>query len=287
LPLINLGFLFFVLSYLGPLACNPTCKSNQKLLYKIFANTLFIGQKLISVPECHSTNSLASELSDKSNLAEGTVVITPNQTAGRGQRGNSWEATAGLNLTFSILLKPTFLSVKDQFQLTLVTSLAVTDYLKSISLNGIKIKWPNDILIQQKKVGGILIENSLQGAAIQKSIVGIGLNINQQTFSIATATSLSRESQKAFDLNESLNTLLGCFEQRYLQLRAGKSPELKQEYLDYLFGLNERRAFTASGLPFEGVIQGVNDNGELIVQIGSQSKTFSLKEISLNLNATV
>ncbi|MBS1507952.1 MAG: biotin--[acetyl-CoA-carboxylase] ligase [Bacteroidetes bacterium] len=237
------------------------------------------------MPECHSTNTLASELSDKTNLPEGTVIITPNQTAGRGQRGNSWQATEGLNLTFSILLKPTFLPVKDQFHLTLVTSLAVFDYLTSLSLNGIKIKWPNDMLIGVKKVGGILIENTLQGTSIQKSIVGIGLNINQQEFPIASATSVSLQAGRAFDLNDALNSLLSYFEQRYLQLRAGKSAALKEEYLTNLFGIHETRVFIANQVRFEGTIQGVNDNGELVVLTNGMHKTFSLKEISLDLTS--
>lgn len=254
-------------------------------MYKIFAKTLFVGQNLISVPECHSTNTLASELSEKNNLPEGTVIITPNQTAGRGQRGNSWQTTAGLNLTLSILLKPSFLSVKDQFHLTLVTSLAVYDYLVSTSLNGIKIKWPNDMLIGPKKVGGILIENTLQGMSIQKSIVGIGLNVNQTSFSLATATSLSREANKPFDLNEALNSLLTYFEQRYLQLRSGKAAALKEEYLSHLYGMNTTKVFIAQQIRFKGIIQGVTDGGELIVLTDGERKTFSLKEISLDLSA--
>jgi BirA family biotin operon repressor/biotin-[acetyl-CoA-carboxylase] ligase len=262
---------------------NPTYKSNQNLLYKIFADTLFVGQKLISVPECHSTNSLASELSDKISLADGTVVITPNQTAGRGQRGNTWESTAGLNLTFSIVLKPAFLSIKSQFCLTQVTSLAVADYLKSLGLEGVKIKWPNDVLVDEKKTGGILIENSLQGEAIQKSIVGIGLNINQKSFAASTATSLALVVGKDFDVNTALNSLLTKFESRYLQLRAGKYAELKKEYLENLFGLGEQRTFTARNERFSGIIQDVNEKGELIISVQGNPTHFSLKEISFDL----
>jgi BirA family biotin operon repressor/biotin-[acetyl-CoA-carboxylase] ligase len=260
---------------------HPTCKSNQKLLYKIFANTLFTGQQLVFVPECHSTNSLASELASKNILSDGTVIITSNQTAGRGQRGNSWETTAGMNLTFSILLKPTFLSVKNQFNLTIITSLSVVDFLKEQSVAVVKIKWPNDILADKKKICGILIENSVQQENIQQSIVGIGLNINQNNFSSPNATSLGVVTNKTFDLNALLNSLLEKFEKRYLQLRSGKQAELKIEYLENLFGFAETQTFISNGKEFEGTIEGVDERGELKVSDNGIISSYKLKEIAL------
>ncbi len=262
---------------------HPICKSNQKLLYKIFANTLFTGQRLVFVPECHSTNSLTSELSLQSIVSEGTVVITANQTAGRGQRGNTWETVAGMNLTFSILLKPVFLSVKNQFYLNIITSLAVVDFLKTQSIKEINIKWPNDVLADRKKICGILIENSIQAESLQQSIVGIGLNINQKKFTSTSATSLATIANKNYDLNESLNSVLEKFEQRYLQLRAKKFTELKKEYLDNLFGLHERRAFVSGEQRFDGTIQDVNENGELVVSVYNERRNYNLKEISFVL----
>jgi len=251
-------------------------------LYKIFANTLFLGQRLVFVPECHSTNSLTSELTSQSSLSDGTVVITSNQTAGRGQRGNTWETDAGANLTFSILLKPIFISLGNQFFLTIVTSLAVSDFLKTQSAKEIKIKWPNDILVNKKKCCGILIENSIQAASIKQSIVGIGLNINQKKFTSSLATSLAIVAQRDFDLNEVLNALLVKFENRYLQLRAGKYEALKKEYLENLFGLGELRAFISNDEKFEGIIENVNENGELAVSVNGKRKNFRLKEISFD-----
>jgi len=252
-------------------------------LYKISANTLFTGQRLVFVPECHSTNSLASELATQSILSEGTVVITSHQTAGRGQPGNRWETAAGMNLTFSILLKPSFLSVKDQFYLTIITSLAVTEFLNAQSVAEVKIKWPNDILVGKKKICGILIENSIQKEVIQQSIVGIGLNINQHNFSAPSATSLANVTNKNFNLNESLNLLLEAFEKKYLQLRSGKLAELKREYLENLFGRGQVRAFFSNGKEFEGRIEDVNENGELVVSITNERRNYNLKEISFVL----
>jgi BirA family biotin operon repressor/biotin-[acetyl-CoA-carboxylase] ligase len=252
-------------------------------LYKISANTLFTGQQLVFVPECHSTNSLASELASQSILPEGTVVITANQTAGRGQRGNTWETAAGLNLTFSVLLRPTFLLIKNQFYLTVITSLAIADFLKDRSINGVRIKWPNDVLVDKKKCCGILIENTIQKETIQQSIVGIGLNINQRNFSIPTATSLAEVKDRDFDLNEVLNSLLGNFEKRYLQLRSGQFSALKEEYLENLFGLGELRTFISKEKTFEGIIEDVSERGELVISVNNERSHWNLKEIALVL----
>ncbi len=259
------------------------CKSNQNLLYKFLAKTLFTGQRLIFVPECQSTNSLMLDLTSKSALPEGTVVITSNQFAGRGQRGNTWQSTAGMNLTFSVLLRPSFLSVKNKFALTITTSLSIFDFLQEKKLPDVKIKWPNDILVGRKKICGMLIENSIQGEMINQSIVGIGLNINQTEFPVSTATSLSIVCERNFDLNEELNLLLEKLEKRYLQLRSGRQAELKIEYLQNLLGLNQTQKFISYAQEFEGVIKMVSDSGELIVEINGTKKAFSLKEISFLL----
>src|SRR5262249_40524297 len=116
------------------------------------------------------------ELASKSALPEGTVVITSNQYAGRGQRGNEWNSEPGMNLTFSVLLKPSSLSVKNQFFLTIIASLSVFDFLKEKQVGDLKIKWPNDILVYKKKICGMLIENSILGETINQSIIGVGLN---------------------------------------------------------------------------------------------------------------
>ena len=150
-------------------------------MYKIPANTLFVGKNLVFVPDCPSTNTLALQITQQSPAKEGTLVITDNQTAGKGQRGNVWEAEPRQNLTFSLILKPGFLAVSKQFYLNVVICLALKDYLMEKISRTVYIKWPNDILVHEKKISGVLIENQLQGAHISNSIVGIGLNMNQKT----------------------------------------------------------------------------------------------------------
>lgn len=248
-------------------------------MYKILANTLFFGKNLVYVPECHSTNTLLVEMVAKANMMEGTLVITDHQSMGRGQRGNSWEAEPGLNLTFSILLRPSFLTVAEQFWLTQAISSGLADYWKAKIPNEVKIKWPNDIIINDKKVTGILIENSLAGNSIQQSVVGIGVNINQETFANPKATSLKQLVGHPFDLQLELNTLLEKLEYRYLQLRAGKRDELQREYLNQLYRFGEKHFFRINGKPVDGMIKGIDPIGQLKLEMDGEERTFGIKEI--------
>ena len=248
-------------------------------MYKIPARTLFMGQKLIYVPECHSTNSLLIELNDRSALPEGTVLITNCQTAGRGQRGNLWEASPGMNLTFSILLRPAFLETNDQFQLNMALSLAVADALQSSMGQPIKLKWPNDIYVEDKKIGGVLIESLLQGISLTSSIAGIGLNINQQQFSFPHASSLSNFSGEMHDLNIIFQKLLESLEAEYLNLRARRVSVLKQRYLTSLYKFRELHEFETNGERIMGTICDVDDGGRLYIESSGETRGFSLKEV--------
>ena len=249
-------------------------------MYKIPANTLFMGHSVVFMPECHSTNDEASRLIDtSSHVLEGTVVITNNQTSGRGQRGNTWVSEPGRNLTFSLLIKPTFLNAQDQFLLNKAFSLGLYDYLSQVLKGTVKIKWPNDMVVNNQKVCGILIENQIQGQNIQHSIVGIGLNVNQESFSLPTATSMKVLEGKDFVLNDSLNELLGHLERRYLQLRSGNLEELNSDYLSALYWLGETHLFRKVDEIFEGRITGIDSFGKLKVNVDGTTEYFELKQI--------
>jgi BirA family biotin operon repressor/biotin-[acetyl-CoA-carboxylase] ligase len=249
-------------------------------LYKILANTLFFGKNVVYVPECHSTNSLLFDLAQKTSLPEGTLLITNSQTLGRGQRGNSWEAEPGMNLTFSLLLRPYFLRSQEQFYLTIAISLGIHDFLSSRLPGHLKIKWPNDLMVEEKKIAGILIENSLMGERIQQSVVGIGLNVNQNVFSHPSATSMVMETGMEHGLSIALNQLLEQLESRYLQLRSGNAVELKGEYLKNLFRIGETHEFVSSDERFTGRLKGIDAFGKLIVSVNQTERSFGLKEIS-------
>lgn len=252
-------------------------------MYKIPANTLFIGKNLVFVPECHSTNTVALQLSHNPSTAEGTVVITNHQTAGRGQRESMWEAAPRLNLTFSVVLKPGFLPVKDQFLLNIIASLAVHDFLVERGLEPVSIKWPNDILVHEKKICGILIENQLQGSGFICSVVGIGLNINQTQFSTRSPTSVKLITSSETNLQEALEAVLGYLEARYLQLRQNQLSMLKALYLRRLYWLNEKRSFSTTHCVFEGQITSVDEMGRLVVETPDGTKLFEPKEIRFNI----
>ena len=249
-------------------------------MYKIPANTLFMGKNLVFVPECPSTNSLALQISQQSPVNEGTLVITDHQTAGKGQRGNVWEAEPGRNLTFSLILKPGFLAVNKQFFLNIAVCLALKDYLREKTSGNIYIKWPNDILVHQKKISGVLIANQLRGTAIAHAIAGIGLNVNQKNFQTASATSLALVTGKEHQLNEELPLILGFMESRYLQLRAGHYGPLMNDYLDGLFRRHEKHSFSSDGGVFEGTIVDLDERGGLRILVGDELRVFGVKEVA-------
>jgi BirA family biotin operon repressor/biotin-[acetyl-CoA-carboxylase] ligase len=248
-------------------------------LYKIPANTLFTGKNLVFVPECPSTNTLALELSQQSPVIEGTVVITDEQTAGKGQRGNTWEAEPFQNLTFSLILKPGFLAVNKQFYLNVMICLALRDYLKERTPATVYIKWPNDVLVHEKKISGILIENQLQGTLISNSIVGIGFNINQKQFKSPAATSLSLVAGKDFDRGEELSAMLGLIEGRYLQLRQGEYQPMMDQYLAALYRRHQKHVFSANGVIFEGEIEDLDEWGKLRIKTPEGIRTFGAKQV--------
>jgi BirA family biotin operon repressor/biotin-[acetyl-CoA-carboxylase] ligase len=249
-------------------------------LYKIPAKTLFMGHSMVFMPECHSTNDELTRLVEANpSVLEGTTVITDNQTLGRGQRGNTWISEPGKNLTFSLLVKPAFLPAIDQFSLNKAFSLGLWDYLCSVLDADIKIKWPNDMMINNKKTCGILIENHIQGSSIQHSIVGIGLNVNQDNFSLPTATSLKLQAAKDFLLDEVLTELLGCLERRYLQLRSENVDLLDRDYRVALYWAGETHLFKKAEEIFEGEITGVDAFGKLKINVDGTTEYFDLKQI--------
>lgn len=216
-----------------------------------------------------------------SELVEGSVVITDKQTNGKGQRGNTWVSESGKNLTFTLMLKPAFLKIAEQFSMTMVISLAVKEvFEKFLYENDIKIKWPNDIYVNEKKCAGILIENSLKGNKIECMIVGIGMNINQGFFQLSKATSLFGETGKEFDLINVLEETLLTIEKYYLMLKQQGVHKLRPDYLANLLWRNEWHLFRTNEDCFTGKILGVDQLGRLVVETQNNQQTFDIKEIS-------
>lgn len=234
-------------------------------MHKIYPKTLFVGQIINYLPSCQSTNDEAADLIAQRDPSEGTLVVTDHQTAGRGQRGNVWQARPGQNLTFSLILKPTFLRATDQFWLNMAISLGIIDVLQPSISGTVCIKWPNDIYVNDQKMGGILIENTLHGYGIAWSVAGIGLNVNQADFEYPTATSMQQQAPLAngYDLPGLLRSGCECIEQRYLQLRAGRRDEMKADYLARLYRYRQVHTFESGERTFQGQITGVDPLGRL------------------------
>ncbi|WP_367949193.1 biotin--[acetyl-CoA-carboxylase] ligase [Hymenobacter sp. BRD128] len=247
----------------------------------ISPTTLFTGRQLIWLPACASTNSEAQQLLRENRASEGCTVITDDQFAGRGQRGNIWLAAPGENLTLSIVWLPTFLEASQQFLLSQAVALGIYDWAEALlgASALLRLKWPNDLYFGTQKFGGVLIENSLSGPKIQSSIVGIGLNVNQRHFAVPTATSLGALTGRYFQREVLAAHLLECLEARYLQLRAGRIRELRQSYLAALYCYHEWHDYEVSGRRMHGQIVGVEPDGRLALQIGDEVQHFGLQEI--------
>jgi BirA family biotin operon repressor/biotin-[acetyl-CoA-carboxylase] ligase len=243
---------------------------------------LFVGQNLVTIPQVDSTNTfLKTLLSNSKPLPEGTVIMAESQYAGRGQQQNKWHSEPGKNLTFSILLTPAFLAATDQFDLNRVVSLGVYDALYPYLGDKLKIKWPNDIYYDDRKLGGILIETHIQGIYIKDAIIGIGLNINQENFEpgAGNAISLKQILHRDYDLKTILSEICGHIEAYYLNLRAGKFLVVRNTYLSRLYWLNQVKRFRSNDQVFEGTIKNVKENGMLVVENNNGQQEFSLKQI--------
>ena len=254
-------------------------------MVKIQPKTLFVGKNLIFLPSCHSTNDIAAEIIQKSEFIDGSVIITEHQTAGKGQRGNKWESMPGENLLLSIILKTDFLKIQNQFDLSICTAVSVFEAIQSFGYENIKIKWPNDIYILDKKAGGILIENSIIGNKLSHSIIGIGINIAQKNFENSRATSLVLADKK-IKITVSLLAEKICefFELNFECLKNNDSAIILQKYLNNLFGMNVLRKFRVKGMIFEGKITGINAFGLLEIVTGSTRKYYDIKEIEYLFN---
>lgn len=236
--------------------------------------TLFIGQNAIFLPEVESTNSYAIELLKNVNPIEGTLIYTTNQTQGRGQRGNSWMSEPGLNLAVSVILKPSFLRLDKLFYLYIISALAVHDLMAELldsSQFDIKIKWPNDILVNSKKIAGILNENIISNGVAGTTVIGIGLNLNQSNFEDLTqATSYKILSGKEVEIKKVLAALCKHFEYYYFKLKNNHLDELLTSYYSHFYKLGEMQSFKikdqiqlfhVKGINKSGLLHLIDDNG--------------------------
>ena len=221
------------------------------------------------------------------------VVTAGHQTAGRGQRGNTWNSNAGENLLFSILVRPSgSLEVKKQFLLSQAVAIALYDAMKCYGIDT-QLKWPNDIYVGNCKLAGILLELDYAGTFVEQAIIGIGLNVNQTHFppmdKVPVSMKMLWEAERGkqredFILDDVLATVLDFFEHYYAELRYGNREAIAAEYKERLLGINTQHTFIDKNGCFEGVIRGVEDDGHLIIhrKDGSTGR-YAFKEVEITL----
>jgi BirA family biotin operon repressor/biotin-[acetyl-CoA-carboxylase] ligase len=227
---------------------------------------IIIGKPLIHLKEVDSTNTFANQLLRKNDTDEGTVILADYQLNGKGQRGNHWESEESSNLLFTIILKPDFLLAERQFFLSMCISIGIAQFIKTIS-GGAHIKWPNDILLNGRKISGILIENKIMGDVLNTSLVGIGFNVNQTVFPrlLPEPASLKLVTGNTYDLQDLLQKLLEKLSESVNLLYSERFDLIKTEYLNNLWRMNEWASFKDESGRFEGRITDITGVGELLV----------------------
>ncbi len=239
--------------------------------------------EIIYLKEVESTNHHLSYLLRKKSLPEGSIVLTDFQSAGKGQANNSWESEKGKNLTFSIVLYPSIITASNQFIISQVISLAIIDSLKD-KIKNTSIKWPNDIYVEDKKIGGILIENIIAGNNIESSVIGIGLNVNQTIFhsNAPNPISLKQLINSDSDLKLLLKEIIGNIFVRYNEVFEKPKNIISEKYFSCLYMKDTICRYKSKKEIFKARIKEVKPSGELTLEkIDGGTETYWYKEVKL------
>ena len=239
--------------------------------------------KLIKLDAIDSTNDFLKALSSQDELENFTAVTAENQTKGKGQMGGKWKSEIGKNLIMSVLVKDFLFDNEQVFNLSVVVSLAVSEVLKSLNIPDVCIKWPNDILSYNKKLVGILIENTIKSDGRIVSVVGIGINVNQTDFTeLPTASSLAVISGKSFDKEEIAFLIVDQIKEN-IELWQTSAKDLWEKYFNSLFKKGVPMPFkNLKNQNFMGIIQGVSAIGKLQVLLEDDSiAEFEIKEVKM------
>ncbi|MCM4160000.1 biotin--[acetyl-CoA-carboxylase] ligase [Antarcticibacterium flavum] len=240
--------------------------------------------RIIKVSATESTNNFAREWFAANKETSPVVITAVEQTRGRGQRGAGWDSNAGENLTFSIIYPSPGVEVPGQFLISVGVGLAIINVLNSFNINKLSLKWPNDIMAANFKIGGILIENILSGGRIAACIIGVGLNVNQQHFpGLPKASSLRNTTGIDFNLDRVLSLIISEVEKTMKNIGELPAEVILRQYEQVLFRKDKISTFELpSGDLLTGIIKGISPTGLLTVQVEDNIiKKFDLKELKL------
>lgn len=238
---------------------------------------------IIKLSAINSTNDYLKGLTATQFVENFTIVVTENQTGGRGQMGAKWDVEPGKNLTFSVLIKDLLLGINEIFNLNAAVAVSVIEGLESFNISNLSIKWPNDILAGNKKIGGILIENSIKNNGEIFSVVGIGLNVNQKDFDgLPKASSLSIITGVEHDKDAVMAGIVGNLKRNVAAVLNKDTSLIWNKYHNKLYKIGMPMPFEKENQKFMGIIRGVSKCGTLEVQLADDSiASFSIKEVQL------
>jgi BirA family biotin operon repressor/biotin-[acetyl-CoA-carboxylase] ligase len=233
-----------------------------------------IGQSFTILETVDSTNNYAMREVQQGKARHGNAYFTLSQTAGKGQRGKSWSANPGENIILSIVIEPSRLILSEQFMLSITIALGCYDLFNEFDAGDFSIKWPNDLYWRDRKAGGILIENILQGTSWQCSIVGIGINVNQTVFPphLPNPVSLKQITGKSFDILELARKLCAHIQRRLDMLNEEPPEKLLEEYNSLLYRQQETVKLKKENIVFETQIRGVNMQGKLLTKAAMEQE---------------
>ena len=241
----------------------------------------YFGSHIIQIDRVSSTNNYAAKLLNQTKIPFGAVIMAQFQDDGRGQRGAVWQSKSGENLLFSAILDGSLMKECPPFYLSKCVAVSIKDTLSYFLKHKIHLKWPNDVLVERRKIAGVLIESQCKGNNLFSSIIGVGLNVNQTHFEYGfDATSMKLLSANDYDLKEVLQVLCTKLNFNFNRLLSKEYSDLQQDYLSSLYKYNEKTLFKIGDKLEEVVLKDVNENGMVSLEmLGGKIKEYDFSQV--------